>query len=257
MPGSLTLSLETLYAFLLVLARISGAFVFVPLPGLTAMPGIARTVLAVGLTLALSARWPHVDAVSVTPAQLVGWAIVEAGVGLSIGVALSMILEVFTLAAQIFGVQAGYGYANTIDPNTQADAGILLVFSNLFAGLMFFSTGLDRELIRLFALSLDKVPPGSYQFSLNSAESLIRLGANLFSVAFRLALPIVALLIMVDVALALVSRVNSQLQLLSLAFPAKMLSALMVLTWIAFLFPRICREIGGVALGAAQHALGL
>ena len=49
----------------------------------------------------------------------------------------------------------------------------------------------------------------------------IRLGATLFSVGMRLALPVVALLVMVDVALALLGRINAQLQLLTLAFPAK------------------------------------
>jgi flagellar biosynthesis protein FliR len=257
MPANFDLPFGTLYAFLLVLARVTGAFVFVPLPGLTAVPGPARTVLAVGLTLALAARWPSVDASNVSPAQLTGWAVMEASVGVAIGVAVSMILETFSLAAQILGLHAGYGYASTIDPNTQADSGILLVLAQLFAGLLFFATGLDREVLRLFALSLDRIPPGAYHFSVSSAESLIHLGGNLFSIALRLALPVVALLLMVDFALALLGRVNAQLQLLTLAFPAKMLVTLLVLAWIAFVFPRICREIGGLALAASHRALGL
>ena len=74
MPGNLSLSLGTLCAFLLVLARVSGAFVFVPLPGATAAPGVARAVLAVGLTLALNSRWPAVDA-----ASMLGFAVVAHG----------------------------------------------------------------------------------------------------------------------------------------------------------------------------------
>ncbi|MBV9744608.1 MAG: flagellar biosynthetic protein FliR, partial [Acidobacteriia bacterium] len=194
MPASLNLPFGTFYAFLLVLARVAGAFVFVPLPGVTAVPGAARLLLAVSLTLALEARWPMVDAASMTAARLVGWALVEAGVGIAIGVAMSMIIEVFTLAAQILGLGAGYGYASTIDPTTQADSGILLVFAQLFAGLLFFATGLDREILRLFARSLDRIPPGTYQFTISSAASLIQLGGSLFSVALRLALPVVALL---------------------------------------------------------------
>jgi flagellar biosynthesis protein FliR len=257
MPGNLSLSLGTLCAFLLVLARVSGAFVFVPLPGANATPGVARAVLAVGLTLALNSRWPLVDVASLTPAQLTGWALVEAGLGIGIGVAMSMILEVFVLSAQLLSMQAGYGYATTIDPTTQADSGILLVFAQLFSGLLFFSLGLDREILRWFAASLDRVPPGSYRFGLSSADSLIHLAGNLFTIALRLALPVIALMVMVDVALALLGRVNAQLQLLTLAFPAKMLIALVVLSWIAVLFPRICREMGELAFAATRHAIGL
>ena len=73
----------------------------------------------------------------------------------------------------------------------------------------------------------------------------------------RLALPVVALLVMVDVALALLGRLNSQLQLLTLAFPAKMLAALLMLSWIAAVFPRLMREIGGHAWPTAHRILGL
>jgi flagellar biosynthetic protein FliR len=83
------------------------------------------------------------------------------------------------------------------------------------------------------------------------------LGAILFSVGVRLALPVVALLVMLDVALALLGRLNAQLQLLSLAFPVKMLTALVVLSWAAAVFPRVMREISGQAMAAAHRMLGL
>jgi len=256
MPTELTLSLGTLYAFALVLARVSGALVFVPLPGVSAAPEPARVMLAGAVTLALAGRWPAVDAASISPGRLAGWAAGEAAVGIAIGVAVAIVLEAFVLAAQVLGLQAGYAYASTIDPNTQADSGLLLVFAQLAASLLFFAAGLDREVLRLFAWSLEKVPPGAYVFGPAAARALLSLGANLFSVGLRLAFPVVALLVMVDVALALLGRVHAQLQLLSLAFPAKMALALLVLGWGTSLFPRIERELFGQAWATARHLLG-
>jgi len=255
MPGELTLPVASLFAFTLVLARVSGILVFVPLPGLRGAPEAARIVLAGCITLALAARWPAVDAASLSASRLVGWAVAEAAVGIAIGVAVSIAVESFALAAQVLGLQAGYAYASTIDPNTEADSGVLLVFAQLAASLLFFAVGLDREVLRLLAWSLDKVPPGAYVAGPPAAQALIRLGAALFSVGLRLALPVVALLVMVDVALALLGRVNAQLQLLSLAFPVKMALALVVLAWGCALFPRILREISGQAWTAARQAL--
>jgi len=257
MPTNLTLSVGTLYAFLLVLARVSGALVFVPLPGVKAAPEPVRAALALGFTLALFGRWPAVEGSAVSAGVLAGWALAEAALGIAIGISVAIVLEAFTLAAQVLGLQAGYAYASTIDPNTEADSGVLLVFAQLMAGMLFFALGLDREMLRLFALSLEKVPVGTYVFGPSAAEPLIRLGAVLFSTGVRLALPVVALLVMVDVALALLGRLNSQLQLLSLAFPAKMLTALLVLSWVAALFPRILRELGGQAWTAAHRVLGI
>jgi flagellar biosynthetic protein FliR len=239
-----------------VLARVGGALVFVPLPGIKGVPQPARVAFALGFALALSARWPAVDATGVTAMRLAGWAAAEAAVGVAIGVAVALVLEAFALAAQVLGLQAGYAYASTVDPNTEADSGILLVFAQLAAGMLFFALGLDREVLRLFAHSLDVVPVGAYVFGRGSAEPLIRLGASLFAVGVRLALPVVALLVMVDVALALLGRLNQQLQLLHLAFPAKMLTALLVWSWVAVLFPRILLQFSGQAWTAARRMLG-
>jgi flagellar biosynthetic protein FliR len=257
MHAELTLSAGTLFAFLLVLARIAGALSFVPLPGISAVPPTARIALAAMLTLALVSRWPAVDASTITPFRLAGWAVGEAAIGLAIGVAIAFVLEAFTFAAQVLGVPAGYGYASTVDPNTQADSGILIVLAELVAGLLFFALGLDREVLRLFALSLDRVPAGVFVFGPKSAAAMVQLASGLFSTGVRIALPVVALLIMVDVALALLGRLNSQLQLLSLAFPLKMMAALAMLAWLAALFPRILLAYAGQAFGVARRVLGI
>lgn len=256
MAEGLTLSAGTLYAFMLVLARVAGALVFVPLPGVKGIPEPARAAFALGFTLALYGRWPVIDAAAVTPTKLVAWVVSEAALGIGIGVSVAIVLEAFALSAQILGLQAGYAYASTIDPNTEADSGILLVLAQLVAGLLFFALGLDREVLRLFALSLEKVPAGVYSLGPSSAQLLIKLGSGLFSVGLRLALPVVALLVMLDVSLALLGRLNSQLQLLSLAFPAKMLIALLVLSWVAALFPRILVEFSGHAWITARQLMG-
>jgi flagellar biosynthetic protein FliR len=257
MPTSLTLSAATLYAFLLVLARVGGALIFVPLPGVKAAAEPVRAALALGFTLALVARWPAIDASAVTPARLAGWAIAEAAMGIAIGVSVAIVLEAFVLSTQVFGIQAGYAYASTIDPNTEADSGVLLVFAQLVASMLFFSLGLDRQVLRLFADSLEKVPAGAYVFGPASAQTLIRLGSSLFSTGVRLAMPVVALLLMVDVSLALMGRLNAQLQLLAVAFPAKMLTTLLVLSWVTALYPRVMRQLGGLAWAAVRQMLGL
>ncbi len=74
----------------------------------------------------------------------------------------------------------------------------------------------------------------------------------------RLALPVVALLVMVDIALALLGRLNAQLQLLSLAFPAKMLVALLMLGWMAAAVPAHAdASRAATAWTAARRMLGL
>ena len=257
MHTELTLSVGTLFAFLLVLARTAGALTFVPLPGLSGAPGPARVVLALGFTLCLESRWPVVEASTLSPAILAAWAAAEAATGIAIGVAVAVVMEALTFAAQVLGLPAGYGYASTVDPNTQADSGILLVLAQLVAGLLFFALGLDRQVLKLFAQSLDRIPAGAYVLGPDAARTMIGVASTLFSVGVRLALPIVALLAMVDIALALLGRLNAQLQLLSLSFPVKMLAALVMLVWLSALYPRMMLECAGQALRGAWRILGL
>lgn len=238
MPAELGVPLELLYAFLLVLARVSGALAFVPLPGFSSSPLAPRVVLVAGITLALLPAWPRVTG-EVGLGRMLAWLAAEAALGVTAGVVVAFLNEAFVLGSQVFGLQAGYSYASTIDPTTQADSGVLQILMQLSASLLFFATGMDRHLVRAFAASLEAFPPGAFQVSLRSADEVIRLGSGMFTTGLRLALPVITLLVLVDLALALLGRINSQLQLLTLAFPAKMLASIAMLVLLAALLPAI------------------
>jgi flagellar biosynthetic protein FliR len=257
MHDSFQLSTATLYSFLLALARVASALTFVPLPGMSAAPQPVRAAFALVCTCALYAQWPVVRTLDVTGATLIVWIAAEASLGIAIGMFVAVALEGFGFAAQMLGVPAGYGFASTVDPNSEADSTVLMVLAQLIAGLLFFALGLHREVLRLFALSMERIPAGAYVFGRASAETMIRASADLFLIGVRLALPVTALLAMVDIAVALLGRLNAQLQLMSLAFPAKMLVGLLVLSWTAEVFPRVLMEAASHAWSAARHTLGL
>ena len=143
MHGELQLSTATLLGFLVTLARIGGVFVFLPLPGMKSGTEVARVVLSVCVTMALFPQWPKVSAEGSIGLLLV-WMISEAALGIGIGLAVAFVTEALLVAAQTLGLQAGYAFASMVDPNTQADSGILVIFAQLAAGLLFFgpdSTG--------------------------------------------------------------------------------------------------------------------
>jgi flagellar biosynthetic protein FliR len=142
-----------------------------------------------------------------------------------------------------------------VDPNTQADSGVLVIFSQLATGLLFFAAGFDREVLRIFARSLEILPAGSFVLSLGMGQRLLTAGAAMFSTGVRLAMPVIAVLAMVDISLALLGRVNAQLQLLTIAFPIKMMLALTVFGWILVLLPAVMRNDMNSALTAARGLL--
>jgi flagellar biosynthetic protein FliR len=81
----------------------------------------------------------------------------------------------------------------------------------------------------VIASTLTTYPPGRFQLNQELASTVIRLSANTFSFGLRLAFPIVGLLLMTDVALALLGRLNAQIHLSMQAFPVKMMLNLIAL----------------------------
>ena len=252
---TLGLPLSTMYAFLLVLARVGGLVAFLPVPGFKNAPDSIRVVLALTLTFALFPVWPALPNTVAPISQLVAWAVSEAGFGLVAGLAVALLAEGFNLAAQVLGLQAGYGYATTIDPTSQADAGILQVLAGLTTGLLFFSAGIDREVIRILAASFQKFPAGSWNLSMANADGIMRLGAGVFSLGVRMAMPVIALLLLIDLALALLGRMQQQLQLLSLAFPMKMMAALALLAVLAPVMARLFESAAAHTLDVLWHVV--
>src|SRR5579883_1777517 len=127
MRGELTLSASTLIAFLLVLARTSGAFIFTPMPDKSAGPSAPRILFALACALALFPKWPQVDASSATLGRMCLWLLAELALGVAIGLLVSLLAEALTFGAQVLGLQAGYAYASIVDPTTQADSETLAV----------------------------------------------------------------------------------------------------------------------------------
>jgi flagellar biosynthetic protein FliR len=221
---------STLFGFLFTLARISGVFAFLPLAGFRAAPESARIVLSLLMTLMLRADWKTPVGVETTIGRLAAGLASEVGLGLAIGVALAIVFEVFQMGAQAVGLQAGFGYASTVDPTSGADSTVLLTIAQLTASLLFFVSGAERLLIKELAESLRLSPPESFTLHRAWATALFQFGSAIFSSGLRLAAPLIALLLLADASLAILGRVQAQLHLISLTMPLKLAATILILS---------------------------
>ncbi len=224
-------------AFGLVVARVAGVFFFLPLPVRDAMPNTARVAFSMAAALALYSHWPVVDVQQTSLGLFTVWLVGEAAFGLTAGLLVSFVSEALTLSAQLVGLQAGYGYASVVDPTTQADSEVLQVVARLLGGLLFFAFGLDAQILRALALSLEIHPPGQFHLTRNIAAVVLTLAGHLFSLALRLALPVLGLLLLTEISLALVGRLSTVLHLGHSAAPLKMLLTLLALSALLKVIP--------------------
>jgi flagellar biosynthetic protein FliR len=229
----------TLLGFLFTLARISCVFAFLPLGAFRAAPESAKIVLSLGFTMILWPQWKGPVGETVTIGRIVSGLAEEAALGLAIGLALSIVLEVFQLGAQVVSLQAGFGFASTIDPSSGADSTVLLALSQTTAGLLFFATGADRMLVRALADSLRLCPPESFTINPGWGEALIHFASSIFSLGLRLGAPVIALLLLADGALAVLGRIQNQIHLVSLTMPMKLGSAMLLVASTLTFQPRL------------------
>ena len=255
MHTEVTVDFAAVWSFMVVLARVSGFVVLVPLPGFNAAPSAARVILALALSICLAPFGPHVDGAS--PAgMLTAWIVTEFLIGFVMSVGVMFLQEAFQIAAQAIGLQAGFSYASTIDPSTQADTAVLQTVVQLLAGILFFALGLDLQLIRLLAVDI-QAPPATFAASkVFNPETVIHLGTLAFNTGLRLAMPVIGSLLLVDLAFALLSKVHAQLQLLSFSFAVKMMAGLMLFAATMSWCPHLLENAAARVLAILSRSLG-
>lgn len=230
----------TIAQFLCLLARVTAAMSFVHLPGFRQAPNTPRLMLSVAIALLVAPALAITPPVRPMLMSDIIWSLpAEAALGVASGVVVGWILEVFTLGMQLLSLQAGFSYASMIDPATQADSGVLQVAGQLAAGLLFVSLGWEREVLGAFAASLHESPIGSFQAGPELAALIVKWTASMITLAFRLALPITALLLLLDMTLALLGRTQPQMALITLALPVKMGATILLMAMQAASWPSL------------------
>jgi flagellar biosynthesis protein FliR len=246
MPVSFAVD-QQITGFILTLSRVSATLLLLPMPGLQYVSQQARIVLIVGVTFCLIPIWSQIATMDAALGIWLG-ILMESTIGLMIGLTISFLFESFQLGAQIVSTQAGFGFATTIDPQTQADSNVLQIFSQLTAGFIFFALGIHHQLIRVLSQSFAAFSLGDDHARDLSVALILHLGSRMFADAFKLALPIVILLFLVDLGLAAITRLQAQLQLLTLAFPVKILLSILFLAAVLTRWPGIFGRLATASL---------
>ena len=192
------------------------------------------------LTIALYPVWPVVPNESVDRPEFAGWIAIEAAFGLCIGLLVGFLSDIMLLFGQMCGLQAGFSFASTIDPDTQADSpGLERHCAIGGRAALCHSRPASLHHPHLCARASKPSRPRNLILNPRWGEVLIMPPAQCFPPAFVSLCPLSGLMAMVDIALALLGRINSQLQLSHLAMPLKMLAALATISLLLMLFPAV------------------
>lgn len=236
-------------AFMLVLFRLAGLFVFAPMFGSALVPMRIRLFLAVALAFCVYPIAP----VQAPPMSLATLPVIlgsEMLIGIVIGFGASLPLVAVEMGGLMMGHQIGLGLARVLNPDTQEQTEVLSQLLFMAALVIFMLLDGHHMLIHALVASFNNVPLGGYQPDGTVLRVLTGMLGSMFDLAMRLAAPMLCLIFLETVALGFVARTVPQLNILSIGFPLRIILGI-------FLLASVASAMYGVIIDSILEALNI
>ena len=215
-------------ALVLLSSRITGMMLVAPVFSSRAVPMKVRTAVVLLFTVLL-----HPVAMGAAPAALVltlAGVLGDALAGLAVGMGAAVLVGGAEVAGELISIHSGLSGAALLDPLTRNSVPVLGQLSNLFAVSLLLATDGHLAMVRALSESLEMFPVGTGGDPRAAAAALVSMGGSVFVVGMQFAGPVVAAVLVANVAIAMLGRVAPSLNVLSVAFPVQIAVGLFTLS---------------------------
>ncbi|MFZ6744185.1 flagellar biosynthetic protein FliR [Undibacterium sp. JH2W] len=206
-------------SFIWPLTRILGLIAVAPPFGNNTVPVQIKIALGIVLSLIVTPNLPAVsdlDPVSLNGILVLGQQLI---IGLGMGFVMRVVFSAIEMAGEVSGLTMGLGFATFFDPQTQGRSSAIAQFLVLTSTLLMLTLNVHLTMLAALVESFQTIPIStSFQTGLNY-QKLAIWGEQIFSVGMHLSLPIVAALLVTNVALGILTRAAPQLNLFGIGFP--------------------------------------
>lgn len=215
-------------SILLITLRLSILFFATPLDMFGRLPAHIKLFMCLGLAVVLSSGLPSVDYPDELDLFFLALSFLnEALVGLAMAFGLYCAFGAMSLGGGLLDFQAGFGAANVLNPATNTYEPLLGTILTLLLVMVFFSSGAFAILLRGIMFSFQQIPPGSPLNHLSIKDVVAQFGI-MFIYGFALTAPVIAVLLLIDTAVGVMSRSMPQMNVYFLFLPLKIAVALMM-----------------------------
>jgi len=208
--------------------RILALFSSAPLLYHRSVPHRLKIGLSVMITLIVAPSLPYV-----APGGDPAWLLVQQLlIGLAIGLGLQMMFAAFDVAGDLLGLQMGISFATFIDPQNADQSPLIGSFIGLLATLVFLAMNGHLMMIAGIVETFHTLPIGAGSPAAADWKMLALLGGEMFRIGLHIALPVLATMLILNLALGVLARAAPQLNIFAVGFPATMLIGLAALALI-------------------------
>lgn len=224
----LTLDGAPLMAYVLASVRIVAWLVIVPPFSTRAVPIMAKTLLALGLALAIAPQLADARHVPLDTGGIIVVAVQEALIGATMGFVTYLIFAAVQAAGDLIDTFGGFSLAAAFDPLNQTFNSIHGKLFSMLATMLLFASDAHLLVIGGLLRTFERMPVGTVWQPENATEVVSTAFSVFFTSAIQIALPLIAVLFIADLGLALLTKVAPQLNAIGIMFPAKIGLTLLV-----------------------------
>ena len=241
--GLTMLTVNEAWGFFQVFLRVAALFSVAPVFGSREVPAPVRVLLALGLSLVV---YPQV-AGALAPApgtllEMIAPVVRETLIGLALGMLVSLLFTAATVAGDLLDLQMGFNMAAVFNPALGAQVAMMSQFLYRYTLVVFLLLNGHHALLAGVTSSFTALPAA--RFSLATDAAVLRLAGDLVTTimgaGLRIAAPALATLLLVDIALALVSRAAPQVNVFQLGMPIKVVVGLVMVVGALGLMTTVC-----------------
>ncbi|MCC5994899.1 MAG: flagellar type III secretion system protein FliR [Oceanicaulis sp.] len=220
----------SLFAAVLVFARLGAILMLLPGIGEPSIPGRIRLSFALAFALAAGPMIaPELPGLPETLAGLAGLIMVEVVIGLMIGAGARLLMAAAAVAGQIIAYQTGLAMAQAFDPMQGQSGALPAQFFNLLFLLLIFTTNIHHLLLQAAAGSYALMPAGQAPIWGDAAQWALGLFIDSFVIAVRIASPLIAFGLIFYLGLGVLSRLMPQAQIFFIAMPLNIMIGFAIL----------------------------
>jgi flagellar biosynthetic protein FliR len=203
--------------------RISAMMVAAPIFGARILPLHVRILMAFAFSLVAVPLLPPVPAID--PISFDGLMIVlqQVVIGLAMGFIVQMVFQALVVAGESIANGMGLGFARMVDPANGVQVPVVSQFLIVMATLLFVILNGHLMMIQLVVESFRILPISEQGLSAHGALYLANWGSQMFMGGLLVALPAVAAMLVVNIAMGVVTRAAPQLNIFAVGFPLMIL----------------------------------
>jgi len=218
--------------FVIGMGRVLTLVMVTPVLGAHGVPRSIKVVTAVMLTAVCIRFAPDAGAGLLPSAAFAVLLLKEMVVGFLMGLTLLLMITAFQAAGELMGFQMMFSAASAFLPAMQERGSVMGSFVYLFSLLIFVTLNGHHWLISALHQSFRVLPVMEMPRTLGSLGYWSGFFGQWFAISLRLALPVMATLLITNLVLGMVARTMPQLNIFVVGMPLQIMAGLLMLMFV-------------------------